>query len=69
MDRFGKDTRLRPVDSGHFAVRVTVAVSGQFFGWLAGLGNGVRLDGPQEVTDAYLAHLQGITAAYKRAEQ
>ncbi len=69
MDRFGKDTRLRPVDSGHFAVRVTVAVSGQFFGWLAGLGNGVRLDGPQEVTDAYLAHLQGITAAYEKAEQ
>lgn len=66
MDRFGKDTRMRPVDEGHFKVRVQVAVSGQFFGWLTGLGNGVRLAGPQSVADAYREHLRQIMAGYEQ---
>lgn len=64
MDRFGKDTRMRPQDKAHFAVRVQVAVSGQFFGWLAGLGNGVKLVGPPEVADAYREHLTKILENY-----
>lgn len=65
MDRFGKETRMRQVDEGHFAVWVTVAVSGQFFGWLAGLGDGVRLAGPRHVTESYKAYLQKIVAKYE----
>lgn len=65
MDRFGKDTRMRPVDAAHFAVRVQVAVSGQFFGWLSGLGNGVKLTGPGNVVQAYREHLQQILTAYE----
>lgn len=64
MDRFGKDTRMRRVDDGHFQARVTVAVSGQFFGWLAGLGSQVRLAGPPEVVSAYRRHLQDIVSVY-----
>lgn len=64
MDRFGKETRMRPVDAEHFAVRVQVAVSGQFFGWLAGLGNGVKLTDPEHVVQAYRDHLKQILAAY-----
>lgn len=64
MDRFGKETRMRPVDEKHFRVRVQVAVSGQFFGWLAGLGNGVRLEGPDWVVKAYREHLRTIIADY-----
>lgn len=66
MDRFGKDTRMRTVDEGHFKVRVQVAVSGQFFGWLAGLGSSVRLTGPQAVADAYREHLRKIMAGYEQ---
>lgn len=65
MDRFGKDTRMRPVDAAHFKVRVSVAVSGQFFGWLAGLGCGVRLTEPKEVAVAYRQHLCRIAQAYE----
>ncbi len=64
MDRFGKETRMRPVDAGHFQARVTVAVSGQFFGWLAGLGDGARLVAPDDVAKAYRTHLERILAAY-----
>ncbi|MBQ7839752.1 MAG: WYL domain-containing protein [Lachnospiraceae bacterium] len=63
MDRFGKDTRMRPVDEKHFCIRVVVAVSGQFFGWLAGLGTGVEVIGPEEVSQAYREHLQKILMA------
>lgn len=66
MDRFGKETRMRPVDEGHFKVRVKVAVSGQFFGWLAGLGSGVRIEAPGAVADAYRAHLKKIIEEYER---
>lgn len=64
MDRFGKATAMRPVDEGHFSVRVPVAVSGQFFGWLAGLGKGVRLTGPLEVVESYRKHLEQILESY-----
>lgn len=65
MDRFGKDTSMKPADPGHFAVRVKVAVSGQFFGWLSGLGNGVRLTGPGEVVKDYRDHLKKILSDYE----
>lgn len=60
MDRFGKETRMRRLDEGHFGVRVTVAVSGQFFGWLSGLGTGVEVIGPSDVKAAYREHLKKI---------
>lgn len=68
MDRFGRETRMRPVDEKHFRVRVQVAVSGQFFGWLTGLGNGVRLEGPDWVVEAYREHLQKIIAGYNSGD-
>ncbi len=66
MDRFGKETRMRPVDEAHFAVRVQVALSGQFFGWLSGLGNSVRIVGPGEVVEAYRDHLGKILEEYEK---
>ncbi len=69
MDRFGRETRMRPVDENHFKVRVTVAVSGQFFGWIAGLGSDVRLLEPPEVARAYRAHLEKILSDYAGQEE
>ena len=65
MDRFGKKTPLRPAGNGRFFVRVEVAVSGQFFGWLAGLGSQVRLTGPENVVRQYRAHLGKILEGYE----
>lgn len=66
MDRFGKDAAVRIRDEGHFSVRVQVAVSGQFFGWLTGLGEGARILAPASVADDYRLHLQKTLAGYAK---
>lgn len=53
LDRFGRETDLRKTDPEHFSVRVQIAVSGQFFGWLAGLGCGAAIQSPVEVKEQY----------------
>ena len=65
IDRFGKNITLRPAGENLFATHVTVSVSHQFFGWLTGLGNKVRLTGPQEVKDEYIAYLASIQEMYR----
>lgn len=64
MDRFGKEAAVRIRDEAHFSVRVRVAVSGQFFGWLTGLGEGAALLSPTSVKEAYREHLQRTLARY-----
>lgn len=64
MDRFGRETSLRKTDEEHFSIRIKVAVSGQFFGWLTGLGDGARLSGPKEVVAEYKEYLQKIEKQY-----
>jgi hypothetical protein len=50
-----KYTRSRlPVQLAYYSV------SPQFFGWLAGLGKGIRISWPEDVCEEYKAYLQGI---------
>ena len=62
MDRFGREAAVRRRDEGHFSVRVQVAVSGQFFGWLTGLGPGAGILAPSSVVEAYRSHLEETLA-------
>ncbi|MCH5256433.1 MAG: WYL domain-containing protein [Lachnospiraceae bacterium] len=64
MDRFGKEAAIRKRDDEYFSVRVTLAVSGQFFGWLTGLGDGAKLIAPEETVEQYKRHLQEILHNY-----
>ena len=64
IDRFGSDTMLIPVDGGHFKVIVPVVVSPQFFGWAAGVGNGMRISGPEPVKEQYAGYLRELLEAY-----
>lgn len=64
MDRFGKEASIRKRDDEHFSVRAPVAVSGQFFGWLTGLGNGAKLIAPAKTVEQYKEHLRGIMENY-----
>lgn len=64
MDRFGKEVAVRIRDEAHFSVRVRVAVSGQFFGWLTGLGEGAVITAPISVQEAYRIHLEKTLAQY-----
>ena len=64
LDRFGKEASVRRIDAEHFAVRVQVALSGQFFGWLTGLCAGAKVTAPGEVVSAYLAYLHAVSEQY-----
>ncbi len=64
MDRFGREVTVRKRDDENFSVRVPVAVSRQFFGWLCGLSPKVRILGPENVVNAYKAYLDALRANY-----
>lgn len=49
IDRFGRETTFFPVDRDSFEVKVKVAVSRQFLGWLIALGDGVEVVSPESV--------------------
>lgn len=60
LDRFGKDADIRPMEDDTFRIRVKVAVSGQFYGWLTGIGKDVTIISPTVVKESYRDWLQGI---------
>lgn len=60
IDRFGSDVMMYPYDKDHFHANVTVTISPQFFGWLAGLGKGIRISWPEDVREEYREYLRQI---------
>ena len=53
-DRFGRDINIRPADEeGWSETSVEVALSDQFFGFLFGLGTGIRIISPASVVEKY----------------
>lgn len=65
IDRFGKDVTMRPKDEDTILVRVNVAVSRQFFGWLAGLGASVKVESPERIAREYQEYLKEILKQYQ----
>lgn len=51
IDRFGSGVYMRSVDESHFEIEAKVAVSEQFYGWIMGLGTGVRIIAPDYVVN------------------
>ena len=64
IDRFGRDIMMIPDGSKHFTVSVVVEISPQFFGWLCGLGKGVKITFPDEVIEQMKKHVDGIAGMY-----
>ena len=64
LDRFGQDLPIVPVDEEHFYAKPLVAVSPQFFGWLTGLGDMVKITGPDKVKEEYKEYLSRILEKY-----
>ena len=60
IDRFGTDVMIHPHKESLFYATVTVTVSSQFFGWLAGIGKGIRISWPEDVREEYRQYLQKI---------
>lgn len=68
LDRFGRDADIRPMTDRIFRVRVKVAVSGQFFGWLAGIGREAVVISPDSVREGYSRWLTDIVNTIKITE-
>lgn len=64
LDRFGKEITLKKFDEENFSVRLSVAVSQQFFGWLTGLGKDACIVAPKNIMDSYKEYLMEISRNY-----
>ena len=64
LDRFGKEVSVRKRDMEHFSVRVQVALSGQFYGWITGLGAGAKITAPADVVKEYYDYLNQVIGQY-----
>lgn len=64
IDRFGHDVWLIPQGEDHFKTRVLVSVSPQFFGWVTGIGSGMKITEPENVKAEYKAYLQDVLENY-----
>lgn len=69
MDRFGKDAPIRKRDDEHFSVRIQVALSGQFYGWLTGLGLGAEIIAPADVVTEYSEYLDRVAQQARRRSE
>ena len=65
LDRFGQDVMLIPDGDEHFTVALPLVMSPQFFGWLFGLGDAVRLMSPPAAVEAYQKQLTSVASLYK----
>lgn len=64
IDRFGKDIMIVPSKGDCFRIHVKVAVSAQFFGWIFGLGNRVKIVAPDRVVKEMKEEIGKIAEVY-----
>ncbi|MBQ6797700.1 MAG: WYL domain-containing protein [Oscillospiraceae bacterium] len=65
IDRFGHDCMLIPDGEEHFCFTTSVVVSPQFLGWVAGLGQNVRILYPESVVQEYRDLLEKTLSQYQ----
>lgn len=64
IDRFGRDVPSTPTGEGTARVRVALAQSPAFFGWLAQFGNRIVIEKPRSLALAYRSYLEEILEGY-----
>ncbi len=60
IDRFGKDIDIRKREEERLSIRINVVPSGQFYGFLCGLGREVKILSPETVKDGYCNYLKEV---------
>ena len=60
LDRFGTDVIIVPSGNDKFKITSDITVSGQFFGWLVGLGPGIRIAYPESVAEQFEARIESM---------
>ena len=64
LDRLGRDIPIVPDGESHFLVTAEVIVSPQFFAWVAGFGNQVRIMSPDAVVRQMREYIDSIASLY-----
>ncbi len=66
-DRFGRDgdTFYHVEDNNHFTITADIETSPQFYGWLCGFGNKVKIMNPAPVKVEFKAYLSKILGLYR----
>lgn len=65
IDRFGKEIPIRPAGDRRSETTVDVAVSKQFFGWIASLGRWVKIESPDAVVDEMKQFAEKLWKVYE----
>lgn len=65
LDRFGRETDIRRLEDGFIRARIQAAVSGQFYGWVTGLGDRISILAPEHVKQGYTGFLKNIISNYE----
>ena len=66
IDRFGKDIAIHPAEGENRSrIAVDIAVSKQFFGWIASLGRWVKIEGPEDVVAEMRDFADKLAAVYQ----
>ena len=60
VDRFGKSAVFLVTNDSMAHARVRICKSEQFFGWIAGMNNVVRIVGPDALVEEYRAYLRHL---------
>ena len=67
-DRFGSDVFITQKDENNFMVTAKIAISPQFFAWLFGLGDKVKIESPDYVAEEYHNRLKATCEKYQQNE-
>ena len=65
IDRLGRDVPFVPDGEGHFTVTADVFVSPQFFAWVSGFGDKVKILSPEDVVAKMCGHAESVAAMYR----
>lgn len=68
IDRFGQDIPITPQGEGRFTATVEVTASRHFIGWIAALGDGIRITGPAELVEEMREEARRLTALYAESQ-
>ena len=65
IDRFGDEPEFFPAGNGKIRARVRAVPSPQFYGWILGLGDGIKITGPEKTAADFRKYLESINNLYK----
>lgn len=64
-DKFGKDIIINKISDKQFSINAKIEISEQFYGWVSGLGEKVKITSPEHVKKDYIKHLKLIIKNHK----